>query len=108
MIPEYRGASDVARWCGVTRAAVGNWMARHDDWPQPDVVVASEGTEQVVRGWLPERRAEWEAWAAKRAADHSRGAATRRTRRTAEMIYQGVQEGRIDPAEAVKLLHELI
>jgi hypothetical protein len=106
----HRGQSDVMQWCGgVTRAAVSNWFARFpDEVPQPDVVIANEGTSQVTRGWLPGRRAEWELFAASR--DESSGGAntTKRVRRTADMIYQGVQEGRIDPAEGVKLLHELI
>jgi hypothetical protein len=55
------GPVTIAKWLGVTRAAVSNWLVRHSDTvPVPDVVITSELNEQW--GWKPERRAEWEQW----------------------------------------------
>jgi hypothetical protein len=99
------------RWCGgVTRNALLNWFARYpDEVPQPDVIIVSEDTDQVTRGWLPERREEWEKFAAARKAGAAgRASATRQARRTAELITQCVDAGTIDPREAVRLLRELI
>lgn len=112
MTTTYRGQADVARWCGVSRAAVSNWLKRHPDKaPAPDVEIVNEDSNFVTRGWLPERRPEWEAFNAARNARPevtAAGAATRRSRKAAERIYQGVQDGTIDPAAAIELLHELI
>jgi hypothetical protein len=32
------GPADVAETLGVTRAAVTNWLARYDDWPEADFI----------------------------------------------------------------------
>lgn len=111
MTTEYRGQADVARWCGVGRAAVGNWMARHPSThPQPDVIIRNEGTSSVTRGWLPERRAEWEAFAAARSSEprSAKRQAASRARRTADMIVTDMQAGVITAEEAAKLLATLI
>ena len=112
MTTTYRSQTDVARWCGVQPPAVSNWIRRFPGkTPAPDVVIATDGSSSAVRGWLPERRREWEAFAARLNAPPGRaaaGAATRRARRAAEMIAQGAEDGTIDPAEAVRLLRELI
>ena len=112
MTTEYRSQGDVARWCGVTPAAVSNWLKRHPDTaPAPDVEIVNEDGTGVSRGWLAERRPEWEAFSAARHANPdsiSAGAATRRNRRAAEVIYRDMQSGKIDPATAAELLHELI
>ena len=112
MTTEYRSQGDVARWCGVTGAAVSNWMRRHPGTaPAPDVIIVNEGSKDVVRGWLPERRAEWEAFAADRNARpeaNAAGITTRKNRTAAAMIYADMQAGTIDPATAARLLHELI
>lgn len=114
---EYRGQSDVMLWCGVTRPAVSNWISRHPDTvPQPDVIIVSEDSSRVIRGWLPERREEWEKFAAARKADRAaitasaatRSAASRRAQNTAALIRESVAAGRIEAAEAVALLAELI
>jgi hypothetical protein len=109
----YRGQTDVMNWCGgVNRAAISNWFSRHPDTvPQPDVIIVNEKTNQVTRGWLPERRAEWEKFAADRkSADRSAGAsaAARRARSTAALIRKDAEAGRIDPLVAISLLSELI
>lgn len=111
MTTEYRGQSDVGRWCGVGRAAVSNWISRFpDDIPQPDVIIVNEGARDPIRGWLAERQQEWLDFADARRAEPTEAgrAAARRARKTAALIGEGVREGRIDPAEAVKLLAELI
>lgn len=110
MTAEYRSQGDVARWCGVKRAAVSNWMSRWpDDTPEPDVIIRSENSGTVTRGWLPERRQEWEKFAAERFhGPHIASGASARVQSTAALIEEGVQTGRIDPQEAVKLLRELI
>jgi len=113
MTTTYRGQADVARWCGgVTAAAISNWMRRHPDTvPVPDAVIVNEGGAQPVRGWLPERRLEWEAFNAVRSAGSAAGSAStaaRRNRKAAEKIYQDARAGLIDPATAIELLHELI
>lgn len=111
MTTEYRGQSDVGRWCGVGRAAVSNWITRFPDQvPQPDAVILNKGAKDPIRGWLPERQAEWLDFAdARRAEPTEAGRATaKRARATALLIEQGVTAGTIDPAEGVKLLTELI
>ena len=73
----YVTQAEVARWCGVQRQAVTNWLTRHATWedgrmiacdfPAPDAVIGNEAdAEHSSYGWLPERRAEWEAFAAAR------------------------------------------
>ena len=63
----------------------------------------------MTRGWLPERRPEWVAFAAARkAAEMASAGSARRNRKAAEMIYADMQAGTIDPATAARLLHELI
>lgn len=53
------GISEVAGWLGVSRAAITNYIVRHDA-PVPDVVILTPEVE--FKGWLPERRAEWQAF----------------------------------------------
>lgn len=108
MTAEYRGQADVMRWCGArTPSVITNWIKRYpDEAPQPDVLIWNESSKDPIRGWLPEREAEWKEFAAKR-AEHPVNE-SRRAARTADLIERGVAEGRIDPAEAVKLLRELI
>lgn len=102
----YRSQTDVARWCGVQGPAVSNWVRRYEGrYPEPDGVVMTEGQGVVIRGWLPGRKPEWVAFA--ESLRKPPGAVTR-ARRTADMIAAGVNDGTIDPAYAVKLLHELI
>ena len=111
MTVEYRGQSDVGRWCGVGRAAVSNWLTRFpDEIPEPDVIIMNEGARDPVRGWLPERQAEWLEFADARRSEPTEvgRAAARRARATALLIERGVAAGTIDPAEGVRLLTELI
>ncbi|MFB9926015.1 helix-turn-helix transcriptional regulator [Amycolatopsis halotolerans] len=58
---EYLSTSDIAEWFGVKAATVTQWRGRYTDFPEPDAMTGS------VAGWLPERRAEIEAWEASRA-----------------------------------------
>ena len=107
----YRGSTDVMLWCGgVTRPAISNWIKRHpDEVPEPDAEIVNEGIASVTRGWLPERRPEWVAFAdARKATERASTGSARRNRRAAEVIYADMQAGTIDPATAAKLLHELI
>jgi hypothetical protein len=52
------GVATVAAWFGVTPQTVTKWFRRYCGWPVPDF--DTEG----VKGWLPEREAEWRAWKA--------------------------------------------
>lgn len=90
---EYRGQADVGRWCGVQPAAVSHWMRRFastatdpEGYPEPDVVVLNEGSDFVIRGWLPERRAEWEKFAEKRPKTGPKYSPA--SRKVAALIYQ--------------------
>jgi hypothetical protein len=59
----YAGTSEVARWCGVSEPAVSNWLRRYTTWPVPDAHVGiGRRDEDIIYGWLPERRAEWLDW----------------------------------------------
>lgn len=123
MTTVYRGAADVARWCGVSRSAVSNWLRRFPDGiPQPDVIITTEVTnrgarsktdDDGIKGWLPERREEWETFAAKLRKNPARtanwkAAATRRSRSAAEQVIRGMETGEISPDAAARLLRELI
>ena len=107
----YRGQSDVRLWCGsfiTTGAAVSNWIRRHPDLvPEPDVLIVNEGSDTVLRGWAPGRRAEWEAFAIRQKKGPRPETATR-ARRTADQIVRQMETGNIDPAVAAGLLRELI
>lgn len=63
MIEGY-GTSEVARWCGVTKAAVSNWMKRHDDCPKPAVSIITEKT--CTYGWTAGQKQEWLDWKCRR------------------------------------------
>lgn len=62
------GQTEVAQWCHVRPQTVAMWIIRdeHHDYPEPDADIRNGAG--IVRGWLPGRRAEWEAYAAKQAA----------------------------------------
>jgi predicted DNA-binding transcriptional regulator AlpA len=49
--------SEIARMAGVSRQAVGNWRARHADFPQPRAVINSAPafSRTEVEAWLRER-----------------------------------------------------
>jgi Putative ATPase subunit of terminase (gpP-like) len=59
----YAGVAEIARWCGVSQAAVSNWLRRYETYPVPDaqIGIARAGWWNTY-GWLPERRAEWLDW----------------------------------------------
>ena len=112
MTTEYRGQADVGRCCAVRSAAGSNWMPRlastatdPEGYPEPDVAVLNEGSDFVIRGWLPERRPEWERFAEKRLKT---GPKYSPARRTAALIYQDMQDGKISAEEAARLMRELI
>jgi len=60
------GQAEVARWCGVNQATISEWITRYDSTPEPDVEIRTG--RRVSRGWLPSRKAEWQAFAAVRAS----------------------------------------
>ncbi len=60
------GQTEVARWCGVKPTTVARWIMNYENTPEPDVEVRNRRT--IYRGWLPSRKAEWQAFAASRAA----------------------------------------
>lgn len=55
------GTAGVAVWLSMTPEALTKAMERHPGWPAED---ASIWLARTYRGWLPERRAEWETWKA--------------------------------------------
>lgn len=60
----YVGVAGVAAWFGVSPQTVTKWLDRYAEThptPEPDAET-SEG-KNTVKGWLPEREAEWRAWA---------------------------------------------
>lgn len=57
---EYIGTAVVAQWFGVRSETVLKWLARHNDFPAPDVVVTSHRGR--VPGWLPQRKIEITTW----------------------------------------------
>jgi hypothetical protein len=58
---EYLSTADIGSWFDVSPATVTKWRTRYPDFPAPDAQIGS------TAGWLPERRAEIEAWEASRA-----------------------------------------
>lgn len=66
------GVGTVAGWLGLTPAALAKAMQRHPAYPEPDATIGD------VKGWLPGRRPEWEAW---QASLPGRGAGGGRPRR---------------------------
>lgn len=58
------GIAGVADWLSMTPAALAKAMDRNPDWPGEDVTIDQKRDGHPYRGWLPERRAEWEAWKA--------------------------------------------
>lgn len=59
----YVGVATVARWFGVSPGTVTKWQSRYAEshpCPEPDAKV------EELSGWLPEREAEWRAWAESR------------------------------------------
>jgi hypothetical protein len=105
-----QGASDVARWCQVTRAAVSNWATRHpDDIPEPDAIIVNEGsTAAPVRGWKLDRKDEWMAFAATRLVSPGAAAVLSARRRTADLIRRQASTGQIPESVAIELLASLI
>jgi len=51
----------VAQWLGVSRAALGNWLRRYDDFPAVAAVVT--GPKRDSWCWRPEQRDDWIRWA---------------------------------------------
>ena len=57
----YAGPALVATWLGVTRAALGNWLRRYDDYPEPAALVAGPKRDSMC--WRYEQRGDWIRWA---------------------------------------------
>lgn len=58
----YVGVAGVAGWLGVEPVTVTKWLTRYDDTPEPDAYIPPGRNGTPDRGWLPERRSDWEAW----------------------------------------------
>lgn len=60
------GIAGVAAWLDTTPGALAKAMQRHPNWPVPDAeITPGRGPgDDVQRGWVDERRGEWEAWQA--------------------------------------------
>ena len=59
----YVGVAGVAAWLEVSPPTVTKWLTRYAEThptPAPDAEIGEEGS--GVKGWLPEREAEWRAW----------------------------------------------
>lgn len=68
----YASQAEVARWLGVSRQVVTNWLARYAEYnedgemvsaqfPMPAAVTGDEGAPRHKHyGWLPEQRQAWE------------------------------------------------
>lgn len=65
MTLETVGQSVVAEWCRKLPQTVATWINCRTDYPEPDVTIKTR--RNTVRGWLPSRRTEWEAYAKERA-----------------------------------------
>jgi hypothetical protein len=60
------GVTAVAEWCGVTPAAVSNWLERHTGYPIPRVrVITATGS---VFGWGLDQKKAWRTFQANRIA----------------------------------------
>ena len=59
------GQSIAAEWCQVSPQTLAGWIHTRTDWPPPDVIIRTQ--RHIIRGWLPERKAEWVAYAKIRA-----------------------------------------
>ena len=71
----YVGVKGVAAWCGVTQAAVSQWIIRFPGmYPEPDATigeldctddhgVTAPERKHADMGWLPERKYEWLSFA---------------------------------------------
>ena len=58
------GIAGVAVWLAMTPVALAKAMERNPGWPEPDAEIEQARSNHPYRGWLPERRPEWEAWKA--------------------------------------------
>src|SRR6266851_242765 len=87
----YIGTAGVAGWLGVKPQTVTKWLRRYQDMPEPDAYI---GPGRSIRMWLPEREAEWRAWACSRPG---RGAPGRRRRRHPGHNYGDPECRRVRP-----------
>ena len=60
----YFGVACVAGWLGVKSSTVSQWLLRYGDTPAPDAELLPGRNGIPDRGWLLNRRPEWEAWRA--------------------------------------------
>lgn len=58
------GIAGVAAWLSMTPAALAKAMDRNPGWPAEDATIEQQRGSHPYRGWLPDRRPEWEAWKA--------------------------------------------
>jgi hypothetical protein len=58
------GVAGIAALFDVKPQTVTKWLARYDNWPQPDIELAPGRNGIPDRGWLPEREQEWREWKA--------------------------------------------
>lgn len=63
----YVGVAGIAKWFGVEPKTVTKWLNRYaytHPCPPPDAEIGDG--DGAIRGWLPDREAEWRAWHASR------------------------------------------
>jgi hypothetical protein len=60
------GIAGVAAWLSMSPVTLAKAMERYPNWPVPDVEITPGRGGHPERGWLDERRPEWEAWVAAR------------------------------------------
>lgn len=58
------GIAGVAAWLHLSPAALAKAMDRHPGWPAPDTEITPGRGGHPERGWVDERRGEWEKWKA--------------------------------------------
>jgi hypothetical protein len=88
---KYVGTAGVAAWLGVKPQTVTKWLMRYHDMPEPDAYL---GPGRSFRMWLPEREAEWRAWACSRPG---RGAPGRPRKRQPGRHYGDPDSRRVRP-----------
>ncbi len=57
----YAGPALVATWLGVSRAALGNWLRRYDDYPEVAAVITGPKRDSMC--WHHGQREDWIRWA---------------------------------------------
>lgn len=77
---QYMSVADIAALFDVAPGTVEKWRQRYDNFPVPDAVIGI-GHGMPIRGWLPDREAEFREW---KKTMPGRGAGGGRPRKTQE------------------------